>query len=424
MSKNSMEDMIKIKIIKKDMAPKRVKDEYLNLKSTSPVNNSKNIKGSKTGPIYILWSIAFISVVFLFFAFSYMFSGADISLTPKIEDLIINESLSANKDSNSSPISFDLVVISGEESQKVEVKEKTSLEVKARGRILFFNAFSTSPQMLSIDTRLEGSNGKIYKTEKKVVVPGLSKDGKPGSIEVGIYGAVAGEEYNSKPLDFKILGFKGTPKYSKIYARSKGDITGGTKGNFYSIPVAEKEKALSDLKESLRIKLLKKASEQIPKGFVLFDDAVFLNTNNEMVTSFSKESSVPISLKGTLYGFLFDEKKLTKKIVEDTIKDYDGSDVYIANIKNLSFSLVNKENISFSDVKNINFTLKGDGKMVWNFDANKFAGELLDQKKKDFNLILSKYPNVVSANLVLKPFWRMSFPSKLKDIRILVNYPK
>ena len=164
MSKNSMEDMIKIKIIKKDMAPKRVKDEYLNLKSTSPVNNSKNIKGSKTGPRYILWSIAFISVVFLFFAFSYMFSGADISLTPKIEDLIINESLSANKDSNSSPISFDLVVISGEESQKVEVKEKTSLEVKARGRILIFNAFSTSPQMLSIDTRLEGSNGKIYKT--------------------------------------------------------------------------------------------------------------------------------------------------------------------------------------------------------------------------------------------------------------------
>ena len=49
----------------------------------------------------------------------------------------------------------------------------------------------------------------------------MTKDGKPGSVEVGIYGSSAGPEYNSIPIDFKIFGFKNTPKYAKIYARSK-----------------------------------------------------------------------------------------------------------------------------------------------------------------------------------------------------------
>ena len=171
-------------------------------------------------------------------------------------------------------------------------------------------------------------------------------------------------------------------------------------------------------------KLLKKVTEQIPKGFILFKDAVFLNTHNENPIPFSKETAVPISLKGTLYGFLFDEKKLTNKIAKDSIEKYDGSDVFIANMKNLSFSIVHKENISFNDVKNIDFTLKGTSKIVWSFDAEKFKNELLNKKKKDFSLALLKYPNINSANLTLKPFWRMSFPNGAQDIEIIVNYPK
>ena len=422
MSKNPMEDMIKIKIIKKKPTINRIDDGYV--KKSPPPDNFRKQKTKKTGARYMLWLGAFISVTFLFFAFSYMFSKASITITPKIENVVIDENLSAGKDSNSSPVSFDLVVISGEENQEIETSNKEDIEVKATGVAVIYNAFSTKPQTLNIDTRLEGSNGKMYKTEKRMVVPGMTADNKPGKIEVGIYGVSAGEEYNSAPLDFKIFGFKGTPKYEKIYARSKGNITGGAKGNFFTITSEKKDQALANLKDSLRAKLLKKVTEQIPKGFVLFEEAIFLDINSENANSFSETYAVPISVKGTLYGFIFNEEKLTKRIAEDVVENYDGSDVYIANIKNLNLSIANKENLSFSDVKNINFSLKGTSKMVWKFDVEKFSKELLNQKKKDFNSILSKYPNIVSSNLALRPFWRMSFPDKIQNIKVIVNYPK
>ena len=410
MTNNHMQDMIKIKIVKREDPNKKI--------GKHPVLK------------YRLWPVALISVIFLFFSFSYMFSSADITINPKWQDVTIEKNFSAVKNSNSSPISFDLVVISGEEKRTVETEEKRNIEVPSRGKAVIYNNFSSVPQTLDIDTRLLGSNGKIYKTEKKIVVPGRGKDGKPGAVEVGIYASSPGVEYDSPPLDFNIVGFKDTPKYGKFYGRSNGEISGGVKGNLYVISESKKGEIVNSLKNSLKEKLLKKASEQIPKGFILFDKAVFLNVGDTNVASFSPNPQVPLKLEGTLYGFLFEEAELTKKIAEEMTGGYDGSDVYIPNIKNLGFSLFaqagfeNGDNLSFAEMKNINFTLKGEKKIVWKFNSEKLKKDLLGKDKKDFNLIISQYPNVLSADMVLKPFWRMSFPNKAKNINITVNYPE
>ena len=82
-----MEDMIKIKIIKKDTTTKRVDNDYL--KKTPPSRDYKNKNREKIVPRYMLWFVAFISVVFLFFSLSYMFSNAIITIFPKIKNFII-----------------------------------------------------------------------------------------------------------------------------------------------------------------------------------------------------------------------------------------------------------------------------------------------------------------------------------------------
>jgi len=74
------------------------------------------------------------------------------------------------------------------------------------------------------------------------------------------------------------------------------------------------------------------------------------------VAGASNQDEVSVKIKGTLYGFLFEEKNLTKKIVETIIPKYDGSEVYIPNIKDFTISLSTGSTIfSFSDIKNINF---------------------------------------------------------------------
>ena len=90
----------------------------------------------------------------------------------------------------------------------------------------------------------------------------------------------------------------------------------------------------------------------------MFKDAIFLDIDEKDVDfTPDKDNQVSVNIKGTLYGFIFNEKKLTAKIAQDIIDKYDGSEIYIPNIRDLTFSFIDKENISFADVKNIGFTL-------------------------------------------------------------------
>lgn len=374
---------------------------------------------------YGLWIVALVSVGFLVFSISFLFTRAKVSINPKIQDISLNENLSAVKDSaDENSIPFDLVVLDGVESKTIPPGEEKEVVIPAKGRVIIYNNFSTAPQALAIDTRLEGSNGKIYKTETKLSVPGKNKDGTPGSIEVAIYASEAGAEYNSVPLDFTILGFKGTPKYSKFYARSKGEITGGFKGKSSVLSDSEKAKLTSELKTALEAKLAKRATDQLPAGFVLFGGATTLDTSGDNVTFATKDNITTASLNGTLSGFLFEEKKLTKKIAESVIPKYDGSEIYIPNIQNLKFSLAGGETVSFAEAQNISFNLSGLVTLVWRVDNEKIVADLVGRKKKDFDQVLSQYQNIESAELSLSPFWKMSFPEKNKDIQVLVNYPQ
>lgn len=419
MARIPLQDMVRVKNYQKEKEKifEKPKIEREVVPDYTDEYISKNNKNSK----YRIYFVALISIVFLLFALSFLFSGAKVSVVPKIKEIPLNLNLTATKESNTNNLSFDLVVLSGEETKKIEGAIEEDVEKRAEGYVVIYNDYSSSPQVLDIDTRLEGSNGKIYKTKNKLTVPGVTPGGKPGSIEVGIYASSPGEEYNSVPLDFKIFGFKGTPKYTKFYARSKGDISGGFIGKSPVISSLDKVSITNELKASLESKLLKKIAA--PSGFVLFKDAVFLDIKDRDITLITNEDkSTSMSVKGTLYGFLFDEKKLSKKISENSIKN--GEEIYISNIKDLVFSLTNKEEISFQDTKNISFTLSGTPKIIWKVDEEKFISSLLGREKSDFDKILSEHSSIESAELVMRPFWKSSFPEESKNIKITVSYPE
>ncbi len=430
MSKNLLQDMIKIKRVNRE-AQMPFRDASLNptretrpsLEEILPMQAKKQ-HGNR--PRYTLWFVAIVSFLFLLYSVSFLFLEAVVTVNPKMKEVVLNQNFSASLGGDADVLPFDLMVISGEENKTISTTLEKDVLEKAQGVVLIYNAFSSASQLLSVDTRLLGSNGKIYKTKKRITVPGM-KDGVPGSVEVGIYGAEAGEAYNSGPLDFTIFGFKGTPKYSKFYARSKGEIAGGFKGKSFVISEAERLTVLNDLKTILQTKLFQKAMNQIPNGFILFKDAVFFSEEKDVPDSApSKDGMFSIKLKGVLHGILFNENKLTKKIVEvSNINNLDSDAVYLLNIRDLVFSdLSDKGSASFENVKNIDFNLKGETKIVWKLDESKLIADLLGKSKKDFNQILLQYPNIDSAQLVISPFWRMSLPNKMKDIKMIVNYPK
>lgn len=421
MPKNIFQDMVKIKQTKKPLNHKIYRESNIDteIETRRQINKTDYPKRKST-----LWLVAVVATIFFFFALSYFFSNAQIVVEPKIKNIDLNQNFSATLNADKDNLSFDMITISGDESTLVTASlEKKEVSQHAKGTIVIYNKFSSASQRLDINTRLEGSNGKIYKTEKAIVVPGMTGT-TPGSVEVLAYGAEGGEAYNSKPLDFKILGFKGSPKYEKFYGRSKGNLSGGFVGPSFVVSPEEKTKALEDLKIKLQAKLFKKALGQIPAGFVLFQKASSLeveNMNNDL--PMSNENPLSLSLKGTFYGLLFKEVDITKKITEKVVDGYNGEDVYISNINNLAFSLTNNTT-TFKDLKSIDFNLAGPAKIVWRLNGEKLKLDLAGKKKSDFYQILDKYLNITSAKLSLRPVWSRTITDKIKDIKIIVNYPK
>ena len=409
-------------------APNSRREEKIKKVWEEPIEGARvNYGKSESKPRYFLWVIALISVAFCFFAVSFLFARAKVVVNPKIQNVVLSEKLSADKDSNNGGLSFDLVIIGGQESENVQATGEKNVSVNATGTVVIFNSFSSFSQNLSVDTKLEGSNGKVYKTQAKITVPGMSKDGTPGQVEVGIYAAGAGESYNSIPLDFGIVGFKGTPKYSKFIVRSKTGtaISGGFTGEAPDISASDMAAAQNGLKTTLQTDLLKKATNQIPDGYILYKDAVFLNADNSNISSvYNQDNSATLTLKGTLYGIILNEKELTKKIAEDNINKYDGSDVYIPSIKSLVFGVPQGlDSTSVAGAQSINFSLSGRALIVWKLDENKFVADLLGKSKSYFSQILSQYPNIDSATLTVTPIWKMSVPDQAKDVKVIVNYP-
>ncbi len=229
-----------------------------------------------------IWVFATICILALLYAVSFVFVRATVTVTPYSEPISINDEFQAVKDSITS-LPFSEMAVDLSDSTSVVSSGSSSEDTKATGKVVLYNAYSTSKQNLLIDTRLEATNGKIYMTDKAVSIPGYTKEGTtiiPGSVEVGVHATESGESFNTGPTDFKFVGFKTSPdKYEKFYARSKSAIEGGSTGLVYTITSDERNTAENELLTKLTERALNQMKAEVPEGYVMFDDAQLTKTS-------------------------------------------------------------------------------------------------------------------------------------------------
>lgn len=209
-----------------------------------------------------------IFLVALFTVGFFTLSKAEIAIWPKTENLSFSTTFTV--DANATTSNFSARVISGQLFQKDKTITQNFVasgrilkEEKAKGLIKVYNAYSTSPQSLVVNTRFVSSDGKLFRSNKKITVPGGSYSGGklvPGEVEVEVTADQAGPEYNINPTTFSIPGFAGTDKYTKFYAKSSAAFTGG-----FSQQVSQVVKEdLTQAKDSLS----REAKDQCESDFV------------------------------------------------------------------------------------------------------------------------------------------------------------
>ncbi len=367
-----------------------------------------------------LWGAVAFTIVVLFFSLVPFFSKATVWVTPKTKQFTLTtQPFTASRHAPIGALPFEVMALSGDDELTVSTATETEIATKAAGTIVLYNEFSDTPQKLAKDTRVEGSNGKIYKTTAAVTIPG-KEDETPGSIEAGIVAEATGSGYNSSPIDFTLPSFAGTSKFEKIYARSKGDIIGGAAGTTYTLNDEDKKRLQETVLPALKQRLENQAKVQIPEGYILYPTATLFVPSDELEASVGDMGTV-IKQKATLYAFLFQEERLAMEIAKK--EKFTADAVRIPTLRDLVFALKDPNIPSPTTLDELGFTLSGQGILVAAFDAEEIKKDVRGRAKQDLALVVDNHPSVAEMKGRISPFWRIRFPEDVEDIKITEVLP-
>lgn len=412
----SLDNKVPIKISNEE------KEEFI--PEISPKKQKKSQKTGKRGGFSNLffWIIAFVVLVVAVVLISELFSSVTVNITPKEETSEIDISMKAVKESQTGGLVFQSMTFSRDDSEVVEASSTQKVDRKASGRITILNTNSASQKLLD-KTRFESPAGLIYRINSPVLVPGKTvKDGKtePGSVDVVVYADSYGEKYNLGFTTFTIPGFKGDPRYKTITAISKTEISGGFSGYEKAVSKEVSNSAISKIRQRLAVDIVTEAKTQIPEGYVLFDNSYIVDYS-DLPNTTQSESSVKINERAVFRGVIFDKTSLSNEIAKQTLKDYDGNNLYIKDIEKLLFNLKNKDLLENSNLSSIDFSLKGTGRFIWSVDTSKMKNDLIGIARSEYTSILSHYVNITKAEINIFPIWMLHFPTDSDSIKININ---
>ena len=299
--------------------------------------------------------------------------------------------------------------------------EKKMVKRKATGRVTIYNNHSIKPQQLVATTRFQTNDGKVFRIDKGVIVPGAKKvDGKlvPGSITADITADKAGESYNIGPIKkLSIPGFKKSPdKYAGFYGEFKEPLSGGLIGNSY-LPnekdlAVGKKKSIAALKSSLEMTL----KSQVPDDFKILEGATQVVIVKEKIgTKVDENNKFPVftEIEASVIGFR--EKDLLAalkyQIAQDVGKEY--------SIKSHKIDYKLKK----ADLDNSKLFLDIDfsAVLIKPINENKLRQQIVGKSESDLKASIFGLPGLENAQVSLWPFWVSKVPQKQSKIKISID---
>lgn len=293
------------------------------------------------------------------------------------------------------------------------------VSVKATGKITIYNAYSSKPQTLVATTRFLAPDGKIFRLQDKVLIPGAEIKNSnilPAHTEANVVADQAGPAYNVGPVaKLTIPGFQGTPRYNGFY----GELKGGTSGGFVgkkSVPTDDDIKKAKDSTAGiLRASLESNFLTSYPPAFKILDGAktssitkLSVNENTDQSGKFS------VFGEATLKALGFRESDTKSFLAALSSRDNPGS---VFKELNLDYSGVKL------DLKNgrLSFKLTSRGVLWPAFSTDDFEKKISGQKVADVRSLVAGLTGLLNAKVSLWPIWLGSVPADSKKVEINVN---
>jgi hypothetical protein len=413
-----------------DMYPRRRDDDlYENefgdeVPPRRPVGRSdQRVKGARNKGS--LGTLAFIGVTVLAVVgialYTYVFDSATITIVPKYKDINdINKVVIFSKDgSDQNGVPYTVQTTSLSKSKTLTLSESRKVEAKASGKITIYNNFDGTPQKLIKNTRFESAKGKIYRINQSIDVPG-KKGSTPGSIDVTVYADSNGADYNVTDTTFTIPGFKGTPRESAFYAKSKGSITGGSSGTASTVSLSD----LNAAKDALALELSKDLQAEIKNikkdGTIPLYSAFEVTYEDNENEILSGQTAI-YKVTGTANVMLADGSKLAESLAKN-FADYDGAPVRLSYVDTLTFT--RKQSDHILGTSTLPILIEGKPRVIWSSDTDAIKEMVKGKKRDEFKPLMKSVNSIESAEISFSPMWLSHFPKELTKLIVNESLPK
>lgn len=410
-----------------DSAPIKIdrlsgRDNFFRRKRELSYNDPRTIylkkKVSKGTIFFVLFLIVILTYIILM---TYVFNSVSISFTPKHKEInnLTNKTFVFSQESTPGTVLYKLATATLSESKSLPMSLTKKVEAKASGVINIYNNYDSNNQKLVKNTRFETSDGKVYRTNDSVVVPGKKGD-TPGTVEVAVTADSYGANYNIDPTDFTIPGFKGSDKYKGFYAKGKEKFSGGASGDMSIVSDSD----LNSAKDELSLTLDKKIKDLLKKekkdGLFNIEDSIqVVFENNEK--DIKSGSTSNFTIKATGYMIQADKNSLARNIIAMD-KDYHNENVRIDDISKLHFSI--KDSTHLDKDNQVEVLVEGNTNVIWEINREDLAKKLLGRNSNDFRSILKDEDAIDKATPEFSSVWLSTFPDKLSNIKFVEELSK
>lgn len=394
---------------------RRETESFTNEPSNQPVQRRPRHSDSR-------FPTATLAVVILIIAAAfgalYYFSSARVEITPDTVSAAIQSSFTATP--NTGDLPYQVITVQQVATQTVKSTGTKEENTPASGTITIYNTQSNA-QTLIANTRFATTAGLIFRIHKAVKIPGGTAS-NPGITTVTVYADKPGDSYNVGATSFTIPGFAGTPQENQVYARSSGTMSGGTSGTIPVIDSGVDSQARQALSNALAPSLMASLQSKVPEGYILLDGSATTTFQELSPATASTTDMANVREQGTATGIIFPNAALAKAIAGSiTGLDYNSEPVTLLPTSSLKLSA---STLPDPNAASFPFVLTGTVSLVYTIDPTRIAAAIAGKTHASAEIALTNYTEVKSATLVLRPFWRTSFPQDPSSITVVVSNPQ
>lgn len=347
----------------------------------------------------------------------FYFSKAEVDVTPSSVSAAIQSSFTASNSSGTLP--FQIITAQKIASQSVASSGTKTVNSPATGSITIYNT-QTKSQTLVANTRFATASGLVFRIHSAVTIPGGST-ASPGSATAKVYADQNGSTYNVGPTSFTIPGFSGTPQATEVYAQSTTAMTGGASGTVPVVDPTLDAQTRTALDAALAPDLLTSLQSQVPEGDVLVPGASVTTYQALDSAPSNTTGQVEVREQGAVTAVVFPNAALAQAIASSVSNlGYQGEPITLSSVNQL---LLATTAMPAPGADSFSFTIAGTAPLTYSVDSTRIAAAVAGKTRSAAEVAISNYPEVKRAVIILRPFWRQTFPQDPSAISIVPVSP-